>query len=262
MTMAIATAHTMFNVINVILFTPFVGYLAKFLCFIVKDDSSSSEKVTQLDKLMIGTPSVVVGQTKIEVLNMGQNIKEMIFTLEEVYGKKEDISEQQVGKLQEIEDKLDIYQQEITDVNFQILNKDLDENMKEETRLNLEICDEYETISDYLVRIAKTLRKLHDNEIVLSEEKIKKLMYLNNAVSTLFQNVNTAYETKDREMFIKAIALANHITDKFRETRTYHLENTAKVEASAMFSTSYMDILNHYRRIREHIFNVIEVFTR
>lgn len=262
MTMAIATAHTMFNVINVILFTPFVGYLAKFLCFIVKDDSSSSEKVTQLDKLMIGTPSVVVGQTKIEVLNMGQNIKEMIFTLEEVYGKKEDISEQQVGKLQEIEDKLDIYQQEITDVNFQILNKDLDENMKEETRLNLEICDEYETISDYLVRIAKTLRKLHDNEIVLSEEKIKKLMYLNNAVSTLFQNVNTAYETKDREMFIKAIALANHITDKFRETRTYHLENTAKVEVSAMFSTSYMDILNHYRRIRDHIFNVIEVFTR
>ena len=48
MTMAIATAHTMFNVINVILFTPFVGYLAKFLCFIVKDDSSSSEKLHNL----------------------------------------------------------------------------------------------------------------------------------------------------------------------------------------------------------------------
>ena len=123
-------------------------------------------------------------------------------------------------------------------------------------------CDEYETISDYLVRIAKTLRKLHDNEIVLSEEKIKKLSYLNDAVNTLFKNVNTAYETKDKEMFIKAIVLANHITDKFRETRTYHLENTAKVEGSAMFSTSYMDILNHYRRIRDHIFNIIEVYTR
>ena len=71
MTMAIATAHTMFNVINVIMFTPFVGYLAKFLCFIVKDDKGISTKVTQLDMLMVGTPSVVVGQTKKEVSAMG-----------------------------------------------------------------------------------------------------------------------------------------------------------------------------------------------
>ena len=262
MTMAIATAHTMFNVINVIMFTPFVGYLAKFLCFIVKDDKGVSTKVTQLDMLMVGTPSVVVGQTKKEVLTMGQNIKEMIFTLEEVYGKKEPISEKQVGFLQEIEEKMDIYQQEITDVNFQILNKDLIDSMKEETRLNLEICDEYETISDYFVRIAKTLRKLHDNDIELSDSKIQKLSYIHGCVSKLFHDVNKAYEEKDKEAFIKAIILANHITDKFRETRTYHLENTAKVEASAMFSTSYMDILNHYRRIRDHIFNIIEVFTR
>ena len=262
MTMAIATAHTMFNVINVIMFTPFVGYLAKFLCFIVKDDRGVSTKVTQLDMLMVGTPSVVVGQTKKEVLTMGQNIKEMIFTLEEVYGKKEPISEKQVGSLQEIEEKMDIYQQEITDVNFQILNKDLTDSMKEETRLNLEICDEYETISDYFVRIAKNLKKLHDNDIELSDSKIQKLSYLHGCVSRLFHDVNKAYEEKDKEAFIKAIILANHITDKFRETRTYHLENTAKVEASAMFSTSYMDILNHYRRIRDHIFNIIEVFTR
>lgn len=262
MTMAIATAHTMFNVINVILFTPFIGYLAKFLCFVVKDDSGKTNKVTQLDRLMIGTPSVVVGQTKKEVLTMGDNIKEMIFTLEEVYGKKEPISEKQVEILQEIEDKLDIYQQEITDVNFQILNKNLTDSMKDETRLNLEICDEYETISDYFARIAKTLKKLSDNDIELSESKIQKLSYLHDCVSKLFDGVNKAYETKNREEFIKAIILANHITDKFREIRTYHLENTAKVEASAMFSTSYMDILNHYRRIRDHIFNIIEVFTK
>lgn len=261
-TVAIATAHTMFNVVNVILFTPFIGYLAKFLCFIVKDDKKGSDKVTQLDTLMLGTPGVVVSQTKKEVLQMGKNIKEMIFTLEEVYSKKEDITEKQVEDLWKIEDKLDLYQKEITDFNFKILNKNLSDNLREETRYNLEVCDEYETISDYYVRIAKTLRKLHDNDIKLSEEKIKKLSYINDCVNRLFSKINEAYETKNRDMFIEAISLANHITDKYRETRSYHLENTAKVEASAMFSTSYMDILNHYRRIRDHIFNIIEVYTR
>ena len=262
-TMAIATAHTMFNVSNVIIFTPFIGILADFLTKIVKDDEKTSERITHIDELMLKTPSVVVGQTKTEVLTMGKNISEMFSTLKDIYQSNRSISEDEVKRMRKIEDDLDIYQKEITTANFIILNnKNITDNLKIDTKNNLEVCDEYETISDYFVRIAKNLKKLHDNDIELSDSKIQKLSYLHGCVSRLFHDVNKAYEEKDKEAFIKAIILANHITDKFRETRTYHLENTAKVEASAMFSTSYMDILNHYRRIRDHIFNIIEVFTR
>ena len=66
---------------------------------------------------------------------------------------------------------------------------------------------------------------------------------------------------REKQRFIKAIKKANEITEKFRQARNFHLENV-KEGTSAVFSTSYMDILNHYRRIRDHIFNIIEVFTR
>ena len=260
-TFGIATAHTMFNVLNVLLFTPFTGPLAMFLTKLVKDNDKSSEKVTKLDKLMVGTPSVVVGQTKTEILRMGQNIKEMMFALEETYAKNEMISDAKLSRLQKIEDDLDLFQKEVTDVNFLILNKDLTDSMREETRKNLEICDEYETISDYLVRIGKSIRKIQDNDIQINEKARKTLFDLNENIEVLFREINLAYETKDKEGFIKAIKKANEITEKFRKARSFHLENV-KAESSAVFSTSYMDILNHYRRIRDHIFNVIEVFTR
>ena len=62
MATAIATAHTMFNVINVILFIPFIGYLAKFLCTIVKDDDNGVVRVTKLSSLMVTLPNVVIDQ--------------------------------------------------------------------------------------------------------------------------------------------------------------------------------------------------------
>lgn len=260
-TFGIATAHTMFNVLNVILFIPFTGPLSTFLTKLVKDSGKSNEKVTKLDKLMVGTPSVVVGQTKIEVLTMGQNIKEMMFALEETFAKNEMISDAKLARLQKIEDDLDLYQKEVTDVNFLILNKDLTDSLREETRKNLEVCDEYETISDYLMRIGKSIRKIQDNDIQINEKARKTLFDLNENIEILFREVNISYETKDKERFIKAIKKANEITEKFRQARSFHLEN-AKEETSAVFSTSYMDILNHYRRIRDHIFNIIEVFTR
>lgn len=260
-TFGIATAHTMFNVLNVILFIPFTGPLAAFLTKIVKDNDKSSEKVTKLDKLMVGTPTVVVGQTKIEILRMGQNIKEMMFALEETYAKNEMISDAKLSRLQKIENDLDLYQKEVTDVNFLILNKDLTDSMREETRKNLEVCDEYETISDYLMRIGKSIRKIQDNDIQINEKARKTLFDLNESIEILFREINISFETKDKERFIKAIKRANEITEKFRQARSFHLENV-KEESSAVFSTSYMDILNHYRRIRDHIFNIIEVFTR
>ena len=260
-TFGIATAHTMFNVLNVILFIPFTGPLSVFLTKLVKDSGKSAEKVTKLDKLMVGTPSFVVGQTKIEVLTMGQNIKEMMFALEETLAKNEVISDAKLARLQKIENDLDLYQKEVTDVNFLILNKDLTDSMREETRKNLEVCDEYETISDYLMRIAKSIRKIQDNDIVINDKARKTLFDLNENIEMLFREINISYETKDKERFIKAIKKANEITEKFRQARNFHLENV-KEGTSAVFSTSYMDILNHYRRIRDHIFNIIEVFTR
>ena len=210
---------------------------------------------------MVGTPSLIVGQTKVEVLAMAQNIKEMMFALEETYAKNEMISDAKLSRLQKMEDNLDLYQKEITDVNFLILNKDLTDSMREETRKNLEVCDEYETISDYLMRIGKSIRKIQDHDIQINDKARKTLFDLNENIEILFREINMAFETKDKERFIKSIKKANEITEKFRQARSFHLENV-KAGSSAVFSTSYMDILNHYRRIRDHIFNIIEVFTR
>lgn len=261
-TMAIATAHTMFNVSNVIIFTPFIGILADFLTKIVKDDEKTSERITHIDELMLKTPSVVVGQTKTEVLTMGKNISEMFSTLKDIYQSNRSISEDEVKRMRKIEDDLDIYQKEITTANFIILNnKNITDNLKIDTKNNLEVCDEYETISDYLMRIISSLKRLQDNSIPLTEEEKNTLSTMNKDTEELFRNINTAYATKNKEMMIRSIEKANAITENYRIAKDKHLVNAGCHETPiAMLTTSYMDTLNYYRRVRDHIYNIIEGF--
>ena len=261
-TMAIATAHTMFNVSNVIIFTPFIGVLADFLTKLVKDDEKTSERITHIDELMLKTPSVVVGQTKTEVLNMGKNISEMFNTLKEIYQTNRSITEDEVKKMRKIEDDLDIYQKEITTANFIILNnKNITDNLKLDTKNNLEVCDEYETISDYLMRIINSLKRLQDNNIPLTEEEKNTLSTMNRDTEELFRNINTAYATKNKEMMLRSIEKANTITENYRVAKDKHLINAGCHETPiALLTTSYMDTLNYYRRVRDHIYNIIEGF--
>ena len=261
-TMAIATAHTMFNVSNVIIFTPFIGVLADFLTKLVKDDEKTSERITHIDELMLKTPSVVVGQTKTEVLTMGKNISEMFSTLKDIYQSNRSISEDEVKRMRKIEDDLDIYQKEITTANFIILNnKNITDNLKLDTKNNLEVCDEYETISDYLMRIVSSLKRLQDNNIPLTEEEKNTLSTMNRDTEELFRNINTAYATKNKEMMLRAIEKANAITENYRVAKDKHLVNAGCHETPiALLTTSYMDTLNYYRRVRDHIYNIIEGF--
>lgn len=263
MATAIATAHTMFNVINVILFIPFIGYLAKFLCRIVKDDDNGVVRVTKLSSLMVTLPNVIIDQTKTEVLTMAANIKEIFFKLEEVYynpGKLEVYNEE----ISAIEEKLDLYEKEVSDANFTILNKGLEASYVDETRGNLITCDEYETISDYLKRVSNSLMRLKKDDLELTKERTEILQKLNHMVFDFFDDINKAYKTKDRDLFMLSISKYTAIKNLYKEARHGHFDEEAKNDETipAKLSTGYMDILNYYRRATDHVYNIIEHYAK
>jgi phosphate:Na+ symporter len=256
----IATAHTIFNVSNVILFTPLIGFVANFLMKVVKDDDEKVKTVTHLDIRMTETPTLVIDQTKKEILGMGDDIRIMLSSLNTAIQDSSQINKI-CDELAILEDKLDIVQKEVSDVNFVILNKELEEKYVVETRENLEVCDEYESISDYSLRIVKTLNKLRSNDILLNDTKKEDLKKLHDKVSDFFEFVNESYRVNDKETLIEAMRKATDIKNEYKRSRNSHMERVGENKMPAMLSTGYMDILNHYRRMKDHILNIIEAMT-
>lgn len=252
---AVAAAHTIFNVCNVILLTPFIGLLTNFLEKITKDDAEVKEtKVTRLSSLMMTLPSLIIDQTKIEIITMSRLLKEAFSKVEETLEKPEKISDC-LEEVSDIEDKLDLYEKEIYDTNFSLLNKSLDKNLIEETRINLLTCDEYETMGDYLNRIANRLNMLHENSITIDENRKKYLHVLHEETLGLFIDITKGYETKERELFANGIKKYSDIKSIYKEAKREHFVNS---DIHSRLNTGYLDIINYYRRIADYIYNIIE----
>nr|WP_293992518.1 Na/Pi cotransporter family protein [uncultured Fusobacterium sp.] len=256
---AIAAAHTIFNISNVIILTPFVGYLDKVLQKIVKDDIEQGEtRVTRLNSLMMTLPSLIIDQTKIEIITMSRLLQDAFSKVEEVLDVPEKISTY-VEEVSNIEDKLDLYEKEIYDTNFSLLNKSLDNNLIEETRINLLTCDEYETMGDYLNRIANRLNMLYENSIDIDENRKKYLHTLHKETLSLFVDITKGYETKERELFASGIKKYSHVKSVYKEAKREHFVNS---DIHSRLNTGYLDVINYYRRIADHIYNIIENFMK
>lgn len=256
---AIAAAHTIFNISNVIILTPFVGYLDKVLQKIVKDDIEQGEtRVTRLNSLMMTLPSLIIDQTKIEIITMSRLLQDAFSKVEEVLDVPEKISIY-VEEVSNIEDRLDLYEKEIYDTNFSLLNKSLDNNLIEETRINLLTCDEYETMGDYLNRIANRLNMLYENSIDIDENRKKYLHTLHKETLSLFVDITKGYETKERELFASGIKKYSHVKSIYKEAKREHFVNS---DIHSRLNTGYLDVINYYRRIADHIYNIIENFMK
>lgn len=256
---SIAAAHTIFNISNVIILIPFIGPLNNFLEKLAKDDLEEEEtKVTRLGSLMMTLPSLIIDQTKVEILTMSKLIKDLFFRIEEVLYEPVKIKNY-LEEISKMEDKLDLYEKEIYDTNFTLLNKSLDKKLTEETRVNLLTCDEYETMSDYLNRIANRMDMLYENSIEIDDARKKYLFTLHSTILDLFSDVTKGYETKQKEIFIDGIRKYSNIKNTYNEAKKMHFENS---DIPSRLNTGYLDIINYYRRIADHIHNIIENFIK
>ncbi len=123
------------------------------------------------------------------------------------------------------------------------------------------MADEYETVSDYLTRISKSIHKLEENDILLNSTKKETLDRIHLKVEELFNYVNGAYESGNKDILIEAMNKSAEIKELYKKARKEHMERVAEHKMPAMLSTAYMDILNHYRRIKDHMVNVVETLS-
>lgn len=252
---AIAAAHTIFNISNVIILTPFVGLLDKLLLYIVKDTGEDEQRVTKLASLKMTLPNVIIDQTKIEVSSMVTIIDDVFLKLEESLKEKEKIAKYNED-IVAAEDKLDLYEKEIYDSNFSLLSKSLSKELIEDTRMNLLTCDEYETIGDYQNRIANRLYMLYENSIELDETRAKMTFKLHSLTVELFNDISRAARTGEKELYPIGIKKYQILKTYYKEVKREHFSRSENIPAR--LNTGYLDIINYYKRIADHIYNIIE----
>ncbi len=254
----IALAHTVFNVLLVLAFLPFTKQLARLLTLVFRDRPLIVPKLTHLDIRMLEAPLICLEQSRREILQMGAIVGEMMNTLREIEVRGVGSCRQLVADLFAQEERLDVMQKEVVVFLTRLLTQEISTAVAKETHEQLRRADEYESISDYCASILKLHLRLSKAGIELDEDDNVDVLAMHDAVYAYYQMVYAAHEKRDLTILTTAYPQGDALKHQFKEVRSRHLAKLHVKQLDPLICTLYPDILNGYRRIKEHLINVAE----
>jgi phosphate:Na+ symporter len=257
-TAKIALVHTGFNVINTIIFLPLMGLLAKLVTWLVPEKSTQEiTHLTYLDIRMLNTPALGILQSQKQLDFMAESVSSMMDQLRERLNNSQDIDLE--NKLFHREDILDNVQKEIFLYLSKMVSGQVPQDVTTQANMQIRLADEYESLSDYVVNVLKGAKKMENNGLALDGPALEKLMTLHDRVAAYINKVNRYMKDDSGDLLSWASTEGTAISKLMKDLRAKHLERLQNEEVSPYFSLAYTDILNFYRRMKDHALNIAEV---
>ena len=256
--LGIALVHSGFNIANTLLFLSVLPLLARVVTRLVPEKAAKEiPHLTYLDLRLIDSGAMGIQESHDELVRMGEHVQKMMSWLKEMLG-SEKIDEELAKKTFHREEVLDVVQKEVTEFVGHILSGNVAGDVVEKARMQLRLADEYESIGDYVAAILKLCLKQQKSDIKFTDEGKAEIIALHDKVQSYVDLVAEAAKENYVEVLSKARVQGDAITHAMKESRDKHLVRMESKAASPLGSLVFTDVLNSYRRIKDHGLNIAE----
>ena len=255
----IATVHTLFNVTNTVLFLPFTAMFGRLLGRVGKESTDTATmRLARLDDSTLDSPFAALEQVEHEIDQMGSQLVDMMGNLRSCL----EMPAAAKGNGRSIfatETRFDTLQQEITSFLTKLLSRQIGHQFAAEAQVQLRVCDELESVSDYITQILKLQLRLEENGDRFDADHTASLLNLHDKATGLVACGANLLHRPGNPMLLQDIHnRQQEITALVRSLRTEHWKSLADRSTSPLLATCYSDMLVSYRKIKEHVMAATE----
>ena len=258
----IAAAHSGFNVLNVLLFLPFIQYLAKFVTWITP--APKKKEIPHLKFLPAASgdsPAITLTASEKELKNMG-DILERLFDRTRNYVLSSNPSDEDYDKIHHAETVLDSIQAEITVFLCHVQEAKLTQDQTATAYAQIRAADELESISDYLEAIARYRKHLDSKGQALTGAAAKELEKFFNEVHLFYSKILKDYK-EDAPINVKEVRYSgNKISEEGNVIRKNHRRRLEAGECTAVSGMLFSDMIVGLRKIKGHVINFAEALAK
>ncbi len=255
----IAAAHTIFNIINVIVFYFLTEKLEKIVCFLIKDKEDEKHVSVLSDKLLNMPVSAEIEVRK-EVAYMGETAKKMLARIEQLF---DNPSERLLTKIRDHEKMLDNTDHEIHTFLLKLLGKNTLNSSNIAALIN--ISTYYENLGDNLKDLGKAIIKGNEKKTLFNdtqkEDIIKMINNNKNFIDYLSSLILQYYSLNKEKTYDEAIKKYHEIKGFYYEARERHYDNVDKSLIPALNAHLYGDVLVYFNRSIANLVNIVEAIT-
>lgn len=249
----IAIVHTAFNVGCTAILLPCHKLLEKLAVATVRDKKDADEKVSLFDDRLLTTPSVALDRCRNVTVDMAKLSVESLLKSLDLFDK---FDRKKLDEINNEEDKVDIYEDEIGSYLVKLAKCDLSEHDSLEVTKLLHIIGDLERISDHAVNLGESAEEINTKKISFSEQAKGELGVMMGAVREILGVALSAFTENSLEFAAKVEPLEEVVDNLKVHIKLNHIKRLQNNECTIELGFILSDLLTNLERISDHCSNV------
>ena len=240
----VANAHTGFNIINAILFLPLVDFLKASVQWLIPG-REAEDRTSLLDKRMLLTPPIALGQSEKELRYITTQVKNMVAVLETTM-KAPNLAAEELqyaaSRLESLYQEIDTDSRSLYKFLLALAQKDLSETQARILNRFLFLTKDLEIIASQLMKFLSILHEPYEQGGEIPAEFREELLVCFGRNREVFDHLFGKFflgEARGREItnLIQSYSALDTVA------RNSHLEKIRAGTVSSLLSVTYLDAL-------------------
>ena len=253
----IANSHSAFNVLNTMIFLPLITPFTHLIEKLMPDKGEKiSVKPQYLNDAMLETPSIAIVLAEKEVIRMGEIAKKNLHVAVESLGEYDANKVNYVLDHEPVVDKLN---EEITIYLTHISEKGLGGALSAKHMALMHACIDLERVGDHAQTLAKRSRKIFEENIPLSQEARKEIVYLGGLMETALDISLQSFATNDAKLAEEGWAACRQVKAAQKEMRKNHIRRLNEGLCHPDSGLVFLEILINMKRTSDHAKNISQM---
>ncbi len=218
----LANTHTFFNILNTLIWLPFMGFLVSVVQKIMPAESVGVKRgLIYLDERMLETPGVVMDQVQKELTRMHEIARDMVHEARDAFLKGDFDKVSAVRHKEEIVNEIE---EELLHFLTRIPQAYLSENDIQILDMYFAIIDDIENIADDADNLVSLAEVIAENKLEFSEQAIEELEKMFSYIEELLEKSIALIRTEDIEKYAQDLIEGEEKMDKLqRKHRNDHM---------------------------------------
>jgi phosphate:Na+ symporter len=252
----VADVHTIFNITNTVVMVPFIKCLVLLVNKIIPQEDEYEDYGTKyIDDRLLETPVIAVGQTKNEIIRMGNKAKENLqLAMKAFY----DNDNKMVEKVYEKEKLINLLEDEVTRFLVKLSKTELSAEQTDIVTSMFHVVNDIERIGDHAENIADLTSEKIQKNLKFSDVALNELQDIFNYTFNAVELSIEGFKSKDVTKADKVMTLEERIDSLEKELRASHIKRLNSGICNATVGANFLDIISNLERIGDHSTNIAQ----
>ncbi|MGI6176064.1 MAG: Na/Pi cotransporter family protein [Christensenellales bacterium] len=253
----IANSHTLFNVLNALVWLPFLWLMEKIVRKVVRgQDIPSLNEPKFLDDKVLHTPAIAMELAARELSDIIELTKDMLFSSEKAFLEED---EKEIQRILDNENLVDSLQRATVNyLSAMLASSDLNERQSKKLAGMLHTASDIERIGDHCENIAGYAQLKKDKGLKFSEEAIKEITTAFSALKHMMCETIFAMNKNDPECALRVLEREHEVNNLENRLRESHMLRLNARKCSPESAITYIELIHNLEKIGDHCTNIAE----